>query len=143
MFTKKTLTLAEYSNMYRNFTKPHETILYNNIILFLYIKQGIYNSIIAKLHELQRRILLSYLNFSVCILTIYLYLEDLKNRSNELIKLINFKVFCIFQCKLTLFFQASANLFLTRNLYNLNIHDPILVAIQSKTNTFGGFSHNM
>jgi hypothetical protein len=49
-----------------------------------------------------------------------------------------------FPCRLNLRFQASANSFLTKNLYALNIQAPIVVIIVSnKGRTFGGYSPNM
>ena len=48
-----------------------------------------------------------------------------------------------FQCKLNLRFQASANGFLTKNLYSLKIQGPVIVLISSKNKVFGGYSPNM
>lgn len=99
---------------------------------------------VARMHSLQRKVKEELTSDTLCLGNKELGLvwrpEQLKEKGSKMDQLLELLPF---HCKPILKFQASKNKFITQNLYSLQLKAPILVLVQSKLKTFGGFSSVM
>lgn len=139
----KTLFTREFAEAEEKYLKNGDYLpdLYG--LTFVSTKE-VLDELNSKLNELQRRMSETLTPDALCIspqdFDILKRPEQSIERTNKIDQLYDLLPF---HCKLTLRFQASANNFLTKNLYSLNLQGPVLVLMQSKFKTFGGYTPNM